>query len=243
MLQCTYTNRNAERRFVLSYEIGNITKNIHAHYCKLDFNVADYDDALFDFYSIKMPRHIKGAVKKRRAEYLAGRLSCKYVLEELKLPSEVLSKYPDRQPYWPQGVCGSISHHGRTAIAAVIREELGWIGIDIETLDSELLAESEDIYTSAQERELLKRNAHLSKNLALLVTFSAKESLFKALYPQVQSYFGFEYANVLSLQADVIKLELAYSLAPHIQRGTVFDASYMLGPDKTWVLTIIIVDC
>lgn len=241
MLKCI-SKQNTYNAFVQSHEIGHLSTNEEAHYCMLAFDIANYKDELYTFYSIALPKNIESAVKKRRAEYLAGRLCCKYVLEEMNVRGEVLSKYPDRQPYWPPGVCGSISHTGHTAIATVIREEFGWIGIDIESLDADLLQESRDIFSTAQERDLLKKSTHLSESLALLVTFSSKESIFKALYPQVQSFFGFEYANVVDLKADVIKLKLAYSLSPQHQKGTVFNATYMLGPDKSWVITTVIVN-
>ena len=50
-----------------------------------------------------------------------------------------------------------------------------------------------------------------SPKLLLTLVFSAKESLYKCLYPQVQKYFGFDAARVVALDSEqrtfVIQLE------------------------------------
>jgi enterobactin synthetase component D len=45
--------------------------------------------------------------------------------------------------------------------------------------------------------------------LALTLAFSAKESLFKALFPKVNTYMGFEWARVTELSEKTITLALA----------------------------------
>ncbi|CCJ91504.1 4'-phosphopantetheinyl transferase [enterobactin] siderophore [Cronobacter turicensis 564] len=64
-----------------------------------------------------------------------------------------------------------------------------------------------------QERAVLAR-APLPFASALTLAFSAKESLFKALFPQVGDWFGFECANVVALDAHQLTLRLACPLGP-----------------------------
>jgi enterobactin synthetase component D len=45
-------------------------------------------------------------------------------------------------------------------------------------------------------------------NIATTLIFSAKESLFKALYPTVKSYFGFEHARVHDIGEGYVSLKL-----------------------------------
>jgi len=58
--------------------------------------------------------------------------------------------------------------------------------------------------------------------------FSAKESLFKALYPHVGNYFGFEAAKLLELhlEAGVLIFELRSSLSSQIISGSRFSVYF-----------------
>ena len=59
------------------------------------------------------------------------------------------------------------------------------------------MAEAADIfylcYTQESERKRLAKS-EIGYNTALHIAFSAKESFYKALYPQVRKIFGFESA-------------------------------------------------
>ena len=57
--------------------------------------------------------------------------------------------------------------------------------------------------------------------LALTLVFSAKESLFKALFPQVQAWMGFDSARVTMLDDKTLTLALTRQLAG-FEEGTAF---------------------
>ena len=57
--------------------------------------------------------------------------------------------------------------------------------------------------------------------LALTLVFSAKESLFKALFPQVQARMGFDCARVTKLDDKTLTLALTRQLAG-FEEGTAF---------------------
>ena len=57
--------------------------------------------------------------------------------------------------------------------------------------------------------------------LALTLVFSAKESLFKALFPQVQAWMGFDSARVTILDDKTLTLALTRQLAG-FEEGTAF---------------------
>lgn len=128
---------------------------------------------------------VRKAVAKRRAEFAAGRRAARRALE---MPHAEIPVGPDRSPVWPDGVVGSISHDTGLAAAAVARiGTIRAIGLDLTEAAPLPGRTSEAILTEA-ERQLQGLDARL--------VFSAKESLFKALYPEVGGFFGFDAAVV-----------------------------------------------
>lgn len=100
-----------------------------------------------------------------------------------------------RQPVWPAGVYGSISHCGTTALAVVSRQP---IGIDIEEIFSAQTAGelTDNIITAAEHEQLA--GCGLAFSLALTLAFSAKESAFKA--SEIQTDAGFLHYQIGNCQ-------------------------------------------
>jgi enterobactin synthetase component D len=77
--------------------------------------------------------------------------------------------------------------------------------------------------------ELQRMIAGPRDQLAMLVTltFSVKESLFKALYPIVQQRFYFEHAEVLEWsESGEVRLRLLTDLSSEWRNGTELDAQF-----------------
>lgn len=93
-------------------------------------------------------------------------------------------------PLWPEGVVGSLTHSGITAVAAVgRRSEITSVGIDLQEirlLRSDIAAR---IALPSERAWVTAGNADATTRALML--FSAKESVFKALYPIVRRHFGF----------------------------------------------------
>lgn len=83
-------------------------------------------------------------------------------------------------------------------------------------------------------------NYHLPPEQMFTLAFSVKESLFKALYPHVKRFFGFEAAEViaLSLENNEITLQLQETLTHHYPAGTLFRGQFIIYPQD--ILTLII---
>jgi enterobactin synthetase component D len=63
--------------------------------------------------------------------------------------------------------------------------------------------------------------------LLVTLTFSVKESLFKALYPIVQQRFYFEHAEVLEWrESGEVRLRLLTDLSREWRNGTELDAQF-----------------
>ena len=186
-----------------------------------------HDD--FQRSAIEVPASIQRSVAKRQAEFLAGRVCARAALLRLEGLNLIPAIGEDRAPVWPSHICGSITHSTGRA-AAIVANNSHWrgLGMDLENLLNAERAErlAREILIPA---ELQRMKAGPRDQLALLVTltFSVKESLFKALYPIVQQRFYFEHAEVLEWTEDGhAHLRLLTDLSSEWRNGTELDAQF-----------------
>jgi 4'-phosphopantetheinyl transferase EntD len=140
---------------------------------------------------------IAQAVPVRRGEFITARRCAREALGKLGHPPVVLRPGPRREPQWPPGVVGSITHCAGYRAAAVARSaDLATVGIDAEP-HGPLPAGVEESVTVAPERELLARLAAADPSIHWdRLLFSAKESIYKAWYPLTHRWLGFEDARL-----------------------------------------------
>ena len=153
----------------------------------------------FQRSAVPPPASIQRSVAKRQAEFLAGRLCARAALQQLDQLDCVPAIGVDRAPVWPGHISGSITHSTGHA-AAIVGHKAQWrgLGMDLENLLS--LERAERLAGEILTANELQRMALVPREqVALLVTltFSVKESLFKALYPIVHKRFYFEHAELL----------------------------------------------
>lgn len=105
---------------------------------------------------------------------------------------------------WPPGYLGSLSHkEGHVALACGPDDTLKGVGVDIE-LEKKYPRRLEKTVLSYREIDLISDLAHTEheRNFFFLIIFSAKESLFKCLFPLTQRMFYFHDASVVSLDPE-----------------------------------------
>lgn len=176
----------------------------------------------FQRSAVPPPPSIQRSVAKRQAEFLAGRLCARAALQQLDHLDCIPAIGEDRAPVWPAHISGSITHSTGHA-AAIVAHKAQWrgLGMDLENILS--LERAERLAGEILTADELQRMALLPREqLALLVTltFSAKESLFKALYPIVQQRFYFEHAEVVEWsQAGAVRLRLLTDLSSEWSHG------------------------
>ena len=215
------------------------------------FNLKDYHPDCYWQLGVPLPERVSGAVPKRQAEYLAGRHCAAKALALLGIDNTEVKSGENRIPQWPQGAVGSITHAvdthagsagpvGRAvAVAALAGDYLG-VGVDCEMLVANDVAER--IYESIavpEDTELLACS-NCSKEWFLTLLFSAKESLFKALYPTVGHYFGFHKARLVEFNQQGFTLALTDDLNNNWRRGMEFSGTYLNGDN--YLLTLILVN-
>jgi 4'-phosphopantetheinyl transferase EntD len=143
------------------------------------------------------------AVPKRIGEFAAGRTCARRALELLGFPVHPIGRGPDREPIWPVGIVGSITHcEGYCAAALARATEISSIGIDAEP--NEPLA-GDVLKMIGRDEEMDTFNAQFSGheiNWGKLL-FSAKESFYKAWFPIAKIWLDFKEVKI----------------SPHLQSG------------------------
>lgn len=133
---------------------------------------------------------------------------------------------------WPVGVVGAITHSDRYAAASIAgANRLNGIGIDIESaIGEETVTVIEEEILSPSELAVLRQTGVLPYIMLLTLAFSAKESFYKALFPTVNRYFGFE--TICLSQIDTshgrIRFYLRQTLAPAWPAGRAFFVDFAL---------------
>ena len=144
---------------------------------------------------VELPPSLERAVTRRRIQFLAGRVCAREAIGRLAPGTSVgaLPQDQDRCPVWPDGMVGSISHSARFATAAVVHaSEARGLGVDVEPVMSiEAATDVAATIASEDETRRVAEAAGLDPLQILTLLFSAKESLFKALYPPTRRHFEF----------------------------------------------------
>ena len=126
----------------------------------------------------------------RLREFVHGRACARQALADLGFPECAVPVGEDRAPVWPDGIVGSISHSDNHATAVVVRStDHQGLGVDLEVnepLEASLLP-------MLCRPEELARLGQPATNPALpKIVFSAKESVFKCIWPMVRRFVDFQ---------------------------------------------------
>ncbi len=184
--------------------------------------------------------------EKRQREFYSGRWAAACAIHSLGGLRATPGVAHDRSPSWPAGLVGSISHTDEWALA-IVADAVGAhrLGIDLEFVPAVSVIQGlEEVVCSASEHHTLANAVQCSLMTSsdiLALVFSAKESLFKALYTEVQSYFDYLDAEVADIQASYIELRLLKALNEALPKGTEFRLSYIFTGQHvlTWHLELL----
>jgi 4'-phosphopantetheinyl transferase EntD len=195
------------------------------------YYVHHFDVRLFDEFEIKLPEAIAASVPKRQAEFLAGRICAAEALRRAGLPHPQIPVDLHRSPRWPDGVIGSITHAGGYSAAAVISStQARGLGLDIELIMDQESAESIQhlIAGPAELQRLFARRSDRDRPFLLTLLFSAKESFFKAAFPQVRAYFDFDAIELseLDIAGGRLGFRCVEALSEQLQPGYSFSVHF-----------------
>ncbi|MGH3888735.1 MAG: 4'-phosphopantetheinyl transferase family protein [Pseudonocardiaceae bacterium] len=179
---------------------------------------------------------ISRAVDKRRREFRTVRHCARQALRELGLPPAAVLPGEHREPLWPPGVVGSMTHCAGYRAAAVARNrDLLTVGIDAEphqplppgVLDAIALADEQ-----VRIGELIA--AHGASHWDRIL-FCAKESVYKAWFPLTQRWLGFHDAAVTIEPAAIDPTEGTFSTRLLV-RGPKIAGQTLTGFDGRWLI-------
>lgn len=162
------------------------------------FSSQFYSDDLYTVYDIPFPEKLKKSTRKRKSEFIAGRVAAKLALTQLHSKSLFVLYDNNRCPIFPNNTIGSISHTDKVAIAIAAPCHIGRsIGVDIEKIFSEesLIVTKKCVFKDEELDILLKID--LSEKTAATILFSAKESIFKAIFSMSKKHIDFDYARLI----------------------------------------------
>lgn len=207
----------------------------------LNYDSRETKEDFFTSQGIELPSHLLQAIAKRRLDYLAGRHCAKLALNQLGFSQPVsIPSGSNRAPQWPAGFLGAITHTKGYA-AAIVGLKSHWLGLG---LDAEIIVDESKPplvrhVCRPGEFENLKMKGNFPDQFLFTLIFSAKESLFKALYPAVQTYFGFQSAQLQEIDQDAggFVIELAHEIHEDLPAWKPFRGSFIILKDK--IITLI----
>ncbi|MCF2828829.1 MULTISPECIES: 4'-phosphopantetheinyl transferase family protein [Pseudoalteromonas] len=203
------------------------TPYLSHHFHCIQFDPDSFNAHSFEQQNILLPASLDKAVAKRRAEFLAGRICAKTCLAHFGQGDFTLLNGSDRAPIWPANIVASITHT-RGIAAAIATDDIAvkGLGIDIERdmkpkqeveLQRQILhPEEAEIFT------LFGEQVHCP----LTVIFSAKESIFKALYSTVQKFFGFDAVKLTQFDDKKLIFTLMETLHKNLSKGQQVEVYY-----------------
>jgi len=131
---------------------------------------------------------VASAVEKRRLEFARGRQCARAALRRLGFADSPLLSGSQREPLWPTGVVGSITHTHGLCVAAVGRQSsYAGVGIDVEPAAPLQRPVAERVATEAEMSALRS----LPPLLAARLIFSAKEAFYKCQFYRTRQFLGF----------------------------------------------------
>jgi enterobactin synthetase component D len=132
----------------------------------------------------------------RRGTWVGGRLALTEACRQLGAPCSPILNSERGAPILPDGLAGSLTHKDDLAIALVSKSVASThLGVDLEVISSKELGVAKMILTVEEFEEYESLQSH-AQSAFLLVRFSLKEAIYKALDPFVQRYVGFKEARL-----------------------------------------------
>lgn len=204
----------------------------------LSFDAAAFDPAAFHAARLALPASIARSVPRRQAEFFFGRLAARIALAAAGQPEAPVAIGAMREPVWPVAVVGSITHahapSGSHSLAAAVvsgRTHYAGVGVDIEFVVANESAASalQAAAVDGDELAILRQACpDLADDLLLTLAFSAKESLYKAVFETVRDFVGFDAGRVVALDpaGGRVTLALARTLGSAFVRGRRCDVGF-----------------
>lgn len=131
----------------------------------------------------------------RQIQWVGGRLAAKVAVNALGVDMGGLLQGPRGEPKAPKSLTISISHKKNLAVALVAKKRHGIVGMDFETVGEDRRHIANKILRPEEIAAVEALPDHRQWT-AMLLRFSLKEAIYKAIAPRLQRYIGFDEAHV-----------------------------------------------
>jgi 4'-phosphopantetheinyl transferase EntD len=193
-----------------------------AQMCMLSIDVDGFSPEMFFQHGLEMPTAVSKSVPRRQAEYFYGRLAARHALVSFGQSHAHIGTGFYREPLWPDGIVGSITHNLSYAAAiALDRRSHAAIGIDVESIITPELRDAVTMVAMSSDELAYLSSISIDIDFLITVVFSAKESFYKAAFPSVRRFFDFD-AIILrhfDEQHGVLTFEIRESLGAMLTPG------------------------
>ena len=141
----------------------------------------------YDFNS----RYNQQFSEKRLTDFSTGRFCAKKALEQLGFYDVIIPIGEDREPIWPHGIVGSISHCD-SLTGAIVAKSLDHIslGLDIEEI-GRVTPDLWDLVFTENEKNYLFRLSDEDILVQSTAIFSIKEAFYKFQHPLTKTFLDF----------------------------------------------------
>jgi len=193
---------------------------VHVFFSEARHAGAELHPAEHDFLSARRMQPV------REREFRTGRALAREALTRLGVADFALLPAETREPRWPAGIVGSISHcEGVCAVAVAASTQFSGLGIDLEYIGriDDAIA---DTVCAPEERRQLDELPPSSRRQRLSLLFSAKESVFKALFPLTRQFLDFD---DVSLTIGDGRFS-ARAVKPDVQKADVLHGRFFAAP-------------
>lgn len=203
------------------------------------FRPTGADDDI-DVSATDLPDAVRRSVPKRIRAFRAGRHCASRALASLGASPGVIPIGPMGMPVWPSGIVGSITHSAGFAAAAVASQrQLAGLGIDCEAVMDEAACD-ELLDRVLPEAGTVARlgPASVGEKWPVFVTaaFSAKESVYKCLFPLVRVFFDFDAVRLetVDISTGELGLRVTQDLGGGVPPDLLLTARYRVKEDHVF---------
>jgi len=131
----------------------------------------------------------------RQVSWTGGRLALHQAVRNLGERGDGVLVGPRGEPVLPRGIAGSVSHKRKLAVAIAARSSHGSIGVDLEDLGPPRKGIAERVLLP-EELEAVAELPPERQWISIVLRFSIKEAIYKALHPHVRRFVDFSEACV-----------------------------------------------
>lgn len=151
-------------------------------------------------------------------------------LFDLGYPTQLVSRMESGARNWPRAVTGSLSYSDKWAICILAHSHrVAFIGVDIEPIRSmTVLSKAASVFLNSDELNICYRARHnISTELALTLSFSAKEAAMKALSPRSRQILPFNRFEIIDLDGTTVHIRVCQMANSLVMPTLIYDIDWV----------------